>query len=88
MLRTSPRLGVPESRPVEARPVIIADGAFVGSRAIVVEGVVVEEEAVLAAAVLTASTRIIDVTAAVFHAAQWSASARRAPTGRRRSTQR
>src|SRR5262249_52540055 len=49
--------------PPAARPVIIEDGAFVGSRAIVVEGVVVEEEAVLAAnTVLTASTRIIDVT--------------------------
>lgn len=49
--------------PPGARPVIIEDGAFIGSRAIVVEGVVVEEEAVLAAnTVLTASTRIIDVT--------------------------
>ncbi len=49
--------------PPGARPVIIEDGAFIGSRAIVVEGVVVEEEAVLAAStVLTASTRIIDVT--------------------------
>lgn len=49
--------------PPSARPVIVEDGAFIGSRAIVVEGVVVEEEAVLAAnTVLTASTRIIDVT--------------------------
>jgi 2,3,4,5-tetrahydropyridine-2-carboxylate N-succinyltransferase len=41
----------------------VEDGAFIGSRAIVVEGVVIEEEAVLAAnTVLTASTRIIDVT--------------------------
>jgi 2,3,4,5-tetrahydropyridine-2,6-dicarboxylate N-succinyltransferase len=49
--------------PPAARPVIVEDGAFLGSRAIVVEGVVVEEEAVLAAnTVLTASTRIIDVT--------------------------
>jgi 2,3,4,5-tetrahydropyridine-2-carboxylate N-succinyltransferase len=49
--------------PPAARPVIIEDGAFVGSRAIVVEGVLVEEEAVLAAnTVLTSSTRIIDVT--------------------------
>ncbi|MFW5878358.1 MAG: 2,3,4,5-tetrahydropyridine-2,6-dicarboxylate N-succinyltransferase [Myxococcota bacterium] len=48
--------------PAGARPVIIEDGAFIGSRSIVVEGVVVEEEAVLAAAtVLTGSTRIIDV---------------------------
>jgi 2,3,4,5-tetrahydropyridine-2-carboxylate N-succinyltransferase len=49
--------------PPSASPVIIEDGAFLGSRAVVVEGVVVEEEAVLAAnTVLTASTRIIDVT--------------------------
>jgi 2,3,4,5-tetrahydropyridine-2,6-dicarboxylate N-succinyltransferase len=49
--------------PPAARPVIVEDGAFIGSRAVVVEGVVVEEEAVLAAnVVLTASTRIIDVT--------------------------
>src|SRR5262247_1820518 len=42
--------------PPAARPVIIEDGAFIGSRAIVVEGVVVEDEAVLAAnTVLTAS---------------------------------
>ncbi len=49
--------------PPSASPVIIEDGAFVGSRCIVVEGVVVEEEAVLGAnVVLTASTPIIDVT--------------------------
>lgn len=49
--------------PPGARPVIIEDGAFIGSRCIVVEGVLVEEEAVLAAGtVVTASTRIIDVT--------------------------
>ncbi len=49
--------------PVQARPVIIEDGAFIGSRCIVVEGVVVEEEAVLAAGVvLTGSTAIVDVT--------------------------
>ena len=48
-----------------ARPVIIEDGAFIGSRCIVVEGVVVEEEAVLGAGVvLTASTPIVDVTGA------------------------
>ncbi len=48
--------------PASAGPVIIEDGAFIGSRSIVVEGVVVEQEAVLAAAtVLTASTQIIDV---------------------------
>ena len=49
--------------PPGARPVIIEDGAFVGSRAIVVEGVRVGREAVLGAnVVLTSSTRIIDVT--------------------------
>jgi 2,3,4,5-tetrahydropyridine-2-carboxylate N-succinyltransferase len=49
--------------PPAATPVIIEDGAFLGSRSIVVEGVVVEEEAVLGAnVVLTASTPIIDVT--------------------------
>ena len=49
--------------PVQAAPVIIEDGAFIGSRAIVVEGVHVGKEAVLGAnTVLTASTRIIDVT--------------------------
>lgn len=50
--------------PPSASPVIIEDGAFIGSRCIVVEGVVVEEEAVLGAnVVLTASTSIVDVTA-------------------------
>jgi len=49
--------------PPGATPVIIEDGAFVGSRAIVVEGVRVEREAVLGAnVVLTASTVIVDVT--------------------------
>jgi 2,3,4,5-tetrahydropyridine-2-carboxylate N-succinyltransferase len=49
--------------PPGARPVIIEDGCFVGSRAIVVEGLVVEREAVIGAGVvLTASTAIIDVT--------------------------
>ena len=49
--------------PVQAAPVIIEDNCFLGSRAIVVEGVIVEEEAVLGAnVVLTASTKIIDVT--------------------------
>jgi 2,3,4,5-tetrahydropyridine-2-carboxylate N-succinyltransferase len=49
--------------PPGATPVIIEDGAFIGSRAIVVEGVRVESEAVVAAnVVLTASTPIIDVT--------------------------
>lgn len=49
--------------PVQASPVIIEDGCFIGSRSIVVEGVRVEKEAVLGAnVVLTKSTRIIDVT--------------------------
>ena len=49
--------------PLQAAPVIIEDNVFVGSRCIVVEGVRVEEEAVLGAnVVLTASTKIIDVT--------------------------
>jgi 2,3,4,5-tetrahydropyridine-2-carboxylate N-succinyltransferase len=49
--------------PPGARPVIVEDGAFVGSRAIVVEGVHVEREVVLGAnVVLTSSTKIIDVT--------------------------
>ena len=48
--------------PPQADPVIIEDGAFVGSRCIVVEGVRVEREAVLGAGVvLTASTPILDV---------------------------
>ena len=49
--------------PLQAAPVIIEDGAFIGSRCIVVEGVRVETEAVLGAnVVLTMSTKIIDVT--------------------------
>ncbi|HSV87412.1 MAG TPA: 2,3,4,5-tetrahydropyridine-2,6-dicarboxylate N-succinyltransferase [Bacteroidales bacterium] len=49
--------------PVQASPVIIEDNCFIGSRCIVVEGVRIEEEAVLGAnVVLTASTRIIDVS--------------------------
>jgi len=51
--------------PPGARPVIVEDGCFVGSRCIVVEGVLVEEEAVLGAGVvLTATTPIYDVTGA------------------------
>src|SRR5215472_1635161 len=47
--------------PPAATPVIVEDGAFVGSRCVIVEGVHVEEEAVLGAnVVLTASTPIID----------------------------
>jgi len=49
--------------PVNARPVVIEDNAFVGSRAIIVEGVLVGEGAVIAPNVsLTASVPIIDVT--------------------------
>lgn len=49
--------------PPSARPVIIEDGAFIGSRCILVEGVHVEKEAVLGAnVVVTSSTKIIDVT--------------------------
>lgn len=51
--------------PLQAAPVIVEDGAFIGSRCIVVEGVRVGREAVLGAnVVLTASTKIIDVTGA------------------------
>ena len=49
--------------PLQAAPVIIEDDCFIGSRCIVVEGVRVEKEAVLGAnVVLTASTKIIDVS--------------------------
>lgn len=49
--------------PVQASPVIIEDDAFLGSRCIVVEGVIIESGAVLGAGVtITASTKIIDVT--------------------------
>lgn len=49
--------------PLQASPVIIEDGCFLGSRSIVVEGVLVEKEAVLGAnVVLTQSTKIIDVS--------------------------
>lgn len=49
--------------PIQASPVVIEDGCFIGSRAIVVEGVRVRKEAVLGAnVVLTASTRILDVS--------------------------
>lgn len=51
--------------PVQASPVIIEDGCFIGSRCIVVEGVHVRKEAVLGAnVVLTQSTKIIDVSGA------------------------
>jgi 2,3,4,5-tetrahydropyridine-2,6-dicarboxylate N-succinyltransferase len=49
--------------PLQASPVIIEDGCFIGSRSIVVEGVRIEKEAVLGAnVVLTQSTKIIDVS--------------------------
>ena len=49
--------------PVQASPVIIEDHCFIGSRSIVVEGVLIEEESVLGAnTVITASTHIVDVT--------------------------
>lgn len=51
--------------PPQAQPVIVEDGAFLGSRCIVVEGVLIEREAVLGAGVvLTASTPIVDVRGA------------------------
>lgn len=51
--------------PVQAAPVIVEDGAFIGSRAIIVEGVRIGKEAVIGAGVtLTASSKIIDVTGA------------------------
>jgi 2,3,4,5-tetrahydropyridine-2,6-dicarboxylate N-succinyltransferase len=49
--------------PVNARPVIVEDGAFLGSRSIVTEGCIVGEGAIIAAGVvITASVPIIDVT--------------------------
>ncbi len=49
--------------PVQASPVIIEDGCFIGSRCIVVEGAHIEQEAVLGAnVVITGSTKVIDVT--------------------------
>jgi 2,3,4,5-tetrahydropyridine-2-carboxylate N-succinyltransferase len=51
--------------PPSARPVVVEDGAFIGSRSILVEGVIVEEGAVLGAnTVITSSTSILDVTGA------------------------
>lgn len=49
--------------PLQASPVIVEDGCFLGSRSIVVEGVRLEKEVVLGAnVVLTQSTKIIDVS--------------------------
>lgn len=49
--------------PLQANPVIIENGAFIGSRCIIVEGALVGEEAVLGAGVtITSSTKIMDVS--------------------------
>ena len=49
--------------PLQASPVIIEDGAFIGSRCIIVEGALIEEGAVVGAGVtITSSTKIIDVS--------------------------
>ena len=49
--------------PLQATPTIIEDNCFIGSRCIIVEGAIIEKEAVLGAnVVITKSTRIIDVT--------------------------
>jgi 2,3,4,5-tetrahydropyridine-2-carboxylate N-succinyltransferase len=51
--------------PVNARPVIVEDGAFIGSRCVITEGAVVGEQAILGAGVvITASVPIVDVTGA------------------------
>ena len=63
MVDTWATVGSGVLEPLQAAPVIIEDNAFIGSRCIVVEGIHVESEAVLGAnVVLTASTKIIDVT--------------------------
>lgn len=52
--------------PVQAKPVIVEDGCFIGSRCIIVEGAYIGKEAVLGAnVVITASTKIIDVSQSV-----------------------
>ena len=49
--------------PIQAKPVVIEDHVFLGSRCIIVEGVRIRESAVIGAGVvLTASTHILDVT--------------------------
>ncbi|AKQ45484.1 2,3,4,5-tetrahydropyridine-2,6-carboxylate N-succinyltransferase [Rufibacter radiotolerans] len=49
--------------PVQAAPVIVEDGAFIGSRSILVEGCHIGKEAVIGANVcITGSSKIIDVT--------------------------
>jgi 2,3,4,5-tetrahydropyridine-2-carboxylate N-succinyltransferase len=52
--------------PVNARPVVVEDGAFIGSRCIITEGAVIGEQAILGAGVvITRSVPILDVTGAV-----------------------
>jgi 2,3,4,5-tetrahydropyridine-2-carboxylate N-succinyltransferase len=49
--------------PLQANPVIIENGVFLGSRSVIVEGAIIEERAVLGAnVVITGSSKIIDVT--------------------------
>lgn len=63
--------------PPQAQPVIVEDGAFIGSRCIVVEGVRVQREAVLGAGVvLTASTPIVDARGAVASSSKGTVPAR------------
>ena len=63
--------------PPNAQPVIVEDGAFIGSRCVIVEGVIVQREAVLGAGVvLTASTPVIDVTGSEPHVIKGSIPAR------------
>ena len=49
--------------PIQNNPVIIEDNCFIGSRSIIVEGVIIKKEAVIGAGVvITSSTKIIDVS--------------------------
>lgn len=49
--------------PLQARPVVVEDNVFIGSRCVVVEGALIEEGAVLGAGVtITGSTKIVDVS--------------------------
>ena len=68
--------------PVQAAPVIIEDGCFIGSRCIIVEGVRVGKEAVLGAnVVITGSTKIIDVSGENLHRPKPASSQRLCPPG-------
>ncbi len=50
--------------PIQAKPVIVEDGCFIGSRCVIVEGAKIEKESVIGAnVVITKSTKIIDVSA-------------------------